>query len=135
MAQPQMVILEGDGSFEIEVVGESHYHAQLRSLAGPNDRDDVEVVKTAYLVPEPRNQNDPNAVRVDVDGKPVGHLPRNVAAELAPILKRAKLAGVQVQAQISAFKGADNYNVWLDGDLGEIVRAFPVDRPWWKFGK
>lgn len=135
MAKPQMVILEGDGSFQIEVVGESHYFATLCAIAGSCADDEVEVVKTAYLVPEPRNQNDPNAIRVDIDEKPVGHLPRSTAARLAPVLKNAKLVAVQVQAQISAFAGADNYSVWLDGDLEEIITTFGAKQSWWKFGK
>lgn len=135
MAKPQMVILEGDGSFQIEVVGESHYFATLRAIAGSCDDDEVEVVRTAYLVPEPRNQNDPNAVRVDIDEKAVGHLPRATAARLSPVLQRAHLVGVQLQARISAFAGADNYSVWLDGDLEEIITAFGAKQSWWKFGK
>jgi hypothetical protein len=134
MAKPQMVILEGDGSFEIEVVGESRYFDKLRAIAGSCEKHEVEVVKTAYLVPEPRNQNDPNAIRVDIDEKAVGYLPRTVAASLAPVLRSAKLVGVQAQARISAFKGADNYSVWLDGNLGEIVSEFGAKRPWWKPG-
>ena len=33
------------------------------------------------LVPEPKNPHDKNAVRVDVDGLPIGYIPRDKARE------------------------------------------------------
>jgi hypothetical protein len=133
MAKNQMVILEGDGTFQIEVVGESHYRANLRKLAGSCDEDAVEVVKTAYLVPEPRNPHDANAVRVDIDQMPVGYLTKPTAAQLSPVLRRLGLVAVQASAQISAFEGASNYSVWVDGSIDEILREFSTPaRPWWR---
>jgi hypothetical protein len=130
----QMIIMDNDGSFQIEVVGESHYRANLRKIAGSCEDDAVEVVKTAYLVPEPRNAHDPNAVRVDVDQLTVGYLTRPVAAQLSPVLRRLELVAVQTQAQISAFEGASNYSVWVDGSIEEILREFSTPaRPWWRF--
>lgn len=38
------------------------------------------------LVRNPANPHDANAVEVRVSGVPVGHLPRTLAAELAPLL-------------------------------------------------
>mgnify|MGYP000896239109 FL=1 len=130
---PQMAILEGDGTFQIEVVGESKYFDNLRKIAGSNRDDDVEVVKTAYMVPEPSNQYDPNAIRVVVDQMTVGYLPRPAAAMLSPLLRKAKLAAVQTEAEISAFEGANNYSVQLDGDLNEIVELVQSSKPKWKF--
>lgn len=123
-----MIILDGDGTFPIEVIGESHYFKNLRKIAGPNDDDDVEVITTGYLVPEPNNLNDPNAIRVDVDQLTVGHLPRPAAAMLLPVLRRAGLVAVQVPVQITAFEGASNYSVWADGDLNEIPRMLAPKR-------
>lgn len=133
MSKPQMLILDGDGSFQIEVVGESHYRANLRKIAGSCEDDAVEVVKTAYLVPEPRNAHDSNAVRVDVDQVTVGYLTRPAAAQLSPVLRRLGLVAVQAQAQISAFEGASNYSVWIDGSIEEILREVSTPRPWWRF--
>ncbi len=131
--KPQMLILDGDGSFEIEVVGESHHYKNLRKVAGSCDRHAVEVVKTAYMVPEPRNVNDPNAIRIDIDELPVGYLPRSVAAQIAPVLRRSGLVAIQAQATVSAFEGADNYSVWLDGDLNEVLTGLSTPgKPWWK---
>jgi len=132
--KPQMVILDGDGSFGIEVVGESHQYKNLRKIAGSCDRHAVEVVKTAYMVPEPRNVNDPNAIRIDIDQLPVGYLPKHAAAQISPILLRRGLVAIQAQAMVSAFEGADNYSVWMDGDLNEIIDEFsPKKGPKWRF--
>jgi hypothetical protein len=85
------------------------------------------------LVPEPRNQHDANAVRVDIDQMPVGYLTKPTAAQLSPVLRRLGLVAVQASAQISAFEGASNYSVWVDGSIDEILREFSTpERPWWR---
>lgn len=132
MSKAQMIILDGDGTYQIEVVGESHYWDNLVKIAGDCEDDDVEVVKTAYLVPEPRNPNDPNAVRVEIDRLTVGYLPRPVAAQVSPLLRARKLVAIQAQARVSAFEGANNYSVWIDGSIEEILSMFAA-KPWWKF--
>jgi hypothetical protein len=133
MANPQMVILEGDGSFEIEVVGESRYHANLASIAGRGHEDGVDVMKTAYLVPEPKNPNDSNAVRVDIDEKKVGYLRRELAAVVSPALRRAKVVGIQAQARITAGFDGGSYSVWIDGDIDELLAFLSKAKPGWRF--
>lgn len=84
-------------------------------------------------MPEPRNPHDANAMRVDVDQMQVGYLTRPDAARLAPVLRRLKLVAVQAQVQITAFEGASNYSVWVDGSIDEILREFSTPaRPWWR---
>lgn len=131
--KPQMVILESDGSFSIEVAGESHYFKNLEKIAGSCEDQPVEVTKTAYIVPEPKNMYDPNAMRVDIDHLPVGYLPKPAAAQVSPALRSHGLVAIQAQARITAFEGANNYSVWLDGDLDEMLREFSSpNRPWWR---
>lgn len=132
--KPQMVILEGNGSFPIEVSGESHYFKNLEKIAGSCEDREVEVIKTAYIVPEPKNMYDPNALRVDIDQLPVGYLPKAAAAQVSPVLRSHGLAAIQVQARITAFEGANNYSVWLDGDLQEILQELSASKgPRWRF--
>jgi hypothetical protein len=70
-------LLRGTGRFAQEVVGESHYGAQLSRLAGREREGEREVV--AQLRREPSNRYDRNAVQVLIDGCLVGHLPREDA--------------------------------------------------------
>lgn len=70
-------LLRGTGRFAQEVVGESHYGAQLSRVAGRERGGEREVV--AQLRREPSNRYDRNAVQVLIDGCLVGYLPREDA--------------------------------------------------------
>jgi hypothetical protein len=78
--------LSSDG--RLSVVGESHYQAALHSAVGGRNAYgwDNAVAVRAVLVPEPGNKYDRNAVRVDVNGRPVGYLAREDAIRYQPPL-------------------------------------------------
>lgn len=53
----------------------------LTGLVGPGEE--------VTLVREPHNQHDRNAIQVlNISGMQVGHIPRNVASKLAPLIDR-----------------------------------------------
>lgn len=132
--RPQMMILDGDGSYQIEVVGESRYLENLKSIArDDNQGDGVDLVRTAYMVPEPRNPNDRNAVRVDIGERPVGYLRRELAAALSPALLASGVTAIQVRANITAGFGGGNYSVWLDGSIDEALAFLRPAKPRWQF--
>ncbi|MFZ2736649.1 MAG: HIRAN domain-containing protein [Burkholderiaceae bacterium] len=64
---------------EIDVVGESFYQGNLEALCGGKTKDGVEKQFVADLIPEDDNEHDKNAVRVDINGRTVGYLPREIA--------------------------------------------------------
>ncbi len=68
------------GDEPLEVVGESHHQEALWSIVGGRRSTPVQHNTVALLQPEPDNRYDPNAIRVLVDGRPVGHLAREDAA-------------------------------------------------------
>jgi hypothetical protein len=113
--------LAGPGSFEIEVVGESHYQAALETICGGRTRDSAEKFVDATLVLEDSNAHDKNAVRVDINGQTVGYLPRRTAKSYRSRLREtghSRLTGV-CKAVIRG--GWDrgpskrgNFGVWLD---------------------
>lgn len=75
--------LKGDGSFSQEVVGESFYgkdFKRLESYIKQVDPGEDEVV--CILVADPKNKHDKNAVRVMAGDLQLGHLPREIAAEV-----------------------------------------------------
>ena len=71
---------EGDGRFETLVVGESHYQDALEAICGPRCEEGEDREVTATLICDDANSFDANAVRVDIDGRTVGHLSRDSAA-------------------------------------------------------
>jgi len=68
------------GSDRIEVVGESFYRPALRELSAASTGSQVGRLYQAALVCDPANPYDRNAVKVMVEGRHVGHLPRELAA-------------------------------------------------------
>lgn len=107
--------IEGDGKFKVEVVGESHYRANLRAIVGTSEA--VRHYCDAVLVLEDSNPHDSNAVAVHINAKLVGYLPRARAVQY-----RAKLAAAghpRLTGQVGAVivgggQGRPNYGVWLD---------------------
>jgi hypothetical protein len=86
-------LLAAGRGWTVNVVGESQFQHRLAKLKGGNEHD---VKVTAVLMPEPTNTHDPRAVRVEIAGKPVGYLPRELACECtlkAPAQCSAKIVG------------------------------------------
>jgi hypothetical protein len=71
--------IDGEGEFEFEIVGESHYQDALNRIAGPKTEEGVEWYCEAELRPEPSNPHDINAVAVMIHGLKVGYLAREDA--------------------------------------------------------
>ena len=96
----KLVRLEGDGDYECEVVGESHYQDALGCITGGKTEDGHELECEALLEREPHNRNDPNAITVRIDGKLVGYLPRHHAKAMTIIFNKHELAGAYADAVI-----------------------------------
>lgn len=71
----------------LEVVGESFHREAFKQILGVRATEDVRLAVTCQLIPEPSNPHDPNAVGVWVDDKQVGHLSREDAQFVAPVLR------------------------------------------------
>lgn len=111
--QPQQRVVRLAPGRGVRVVGESHRQDALRDAArgrvvAPGDLD-AAIPVTARLVPEPRNPHDSNAVRVDVDARPVGYLPRDVAPEWQPDLLRLAADGCVAECDAYIMGGGDRY--------------------------
>jgi hypothetical protein len=105
------------GGSSVEVVGESYRQNALLQVAGGYNNGGLQL--TASLVPEPSNAHDANAVRVDIDGQPVGYLERELAAEYSPVLLAGGHRAYECECEL--FGGWDrgegdrgNYGVRLD---------------------
>jgi hypothetical protein len=85
------------GGNRVDVVGESFYRKAIREAIGlVGEGEDI----WASLVPDPANPYDPNAVKVVISGKHVGHLSRDVAIVFGPVARR--ITELQCDAQCMA---------------------------------
>jgi hypothetical protein len=103
-----------DEAFGLPVVGESNYQAALESICGErNDYGEDKVVE-ATLVLEDTNPYDPQAVRVDIQGKAVGYLSRPNARTFREGLARKPKDDTALRCRARIRGGWDRG----DGDLG-----------------
>jgi len=72
--KPDPVALKGPGEYEFDIVGESHYQKNLSKITGGKTVDGVQHRTHARIVMEDDNPYDKKAVRVDIEGRTVGHL-------------------------------------------------------------
>lgn len=127
MAEPRVTFLRGHES--VNVAGESHYQPALRAVAGEGE---VRHRTEAHLIPEPENEYDTNAVRVEIDGRKVGYLPRDLAPAWAPHLTELAARHRVGGCEATILGGADTaLGVFLrlppppDGDPGrDLGRRF-----------
>lgn len=108
--EPVPLIRCPEGRFPQEVVGERHYLSTFESIFGRRDDDGVDIEIIAALVREPRNAHDANAVRVEIQGRKIGYIPRDDAERLAPMLDGFRSARVHCRARV---RGG-----WMDEDGG-----------------
>lgn len=85
--QDPIADIKGDGSFDVDVVGESNYQDALEKICGGKTRDGVEKYVKALLILEDTNKYDNKAVCVAIEGKIVGYLSSEVAREYRKKLK------------------------------------------------
>lgn len=76
------------GQEDLEVVGELAYQDALWNLCHGTEGERVRYGIVAVLLPEPANPYDRNAIAVQIDRRTVGYLPRAMAKEYMPGLKR-----------------------------------------------
>lgn len=110
--------------FLVEVVGESHYQGALEQICGGRCHDGHDMAVAAILVANPENPYDANAVEVRIGGSLVGHLPRDIAANVSPTLcDKAQRQSCEVSARITG--GWDRGN----GDTGYFGVTLQLPRP------
>ncbi|WP_395543271.1 HIRAN domain-containing protein [Neotabrizicola sp. sgz301269] len=113
--------LEGEGDFEFEIVGESHYQDALEVIAGRKEEEGKWLECEATLRAEPDNPYDKNAVAVFIRQKKVGYLSRADALAWKIALERRGYVGQDVTCDAVIVGGWKNksgdeghYGVKLD---------------------
>jgi hypothetical protein len=111
---------DNDGYRDVAIVGESNYQHHLKQVVGTPDDNGVAVSCVAFLIPEPTNQYDANAVRIDINGGTVGYLSKSDAVKFHRRLKREELTGAITSCPAMIFGGKQAsgartpYGVWLE---------------------
>lgn len=108
---------------DLEVSGEAYYRDGIgkifRSLGRPEGG---VTMQTAYLIPEPNNQYDRNAVRVVVMGEQVGHVPQEVSAAIARVC--AGVGRGNVATVLARIWARNDDGTWR----GRVTLAFSGER-------
>jgi hypothetical protein len=112
------VRLAKSNDFDYDIVGESNYQDALERIAGPKMPEGVEHECSAFLSPEPTNRHDPKAIKVTIDGRTVGYVPRGETTDFHRILRgrRAEVAALIVGGWDRGDRGKGHYGVKLDID-------------------
>ncbi len=113
--------LVGHGTFEFDIIGESHYQDSLKELYGGGTLDGHKKEVEATLIHDDASQSDDRAVSVSVDGKTVGFLDRTLARNFRARMNLLGAPGVPAVCQamiVDEWDGGDgnvdHFEVKLD---------------------
>ncbi len=113
--------LSGDGVFELEVVGESHYQQALEAAVGGRSAAGADLIVEAILIAEDTNPYDSKAIRLDIGGRTVGYLRREEArrfrAEFGRLLRANDFVCCKANIRGGWSRGSGDrghFGVWLD---------------------
>ena len=120
-AEIEDVFIEGDGHYDLEVVGELHYQRHLKVLSGRYSKKGGDRELIAKLHYENTNPHDKKAIRVVINGGTVGYLSRKDARLFRKRIEKVGLDGLVVSCnaeilggkRVGLFKKTD-FGVWLD---------------------
>lgn len=116
----EVVRIPGTGRFDCDVVGESHYQDNLKTIAGQHDDKGSKLETDARLILDDKNPHDSQAVRVEINGLVVGYLSRPMARAYRQGLREQKRPNVTATCTARIRGGGIkrgerlNYGVYLD---------------------
>lgn len=105
-----------DGSYSFNIVGESYHQPELRRICGRKTPEGYRKQVVATLTLEDDNPHDDRAVRVDIEGKTVGHLSREGARSIRQQLRNDGRAEKQLTTDAIIVGGWDRGG----GDEGDF---------------
>lgn len=88
----EMPFIKGPGRYLVNVAGESFYPESFAFLCGPRQEDGVNIEARAQLDLQDDNPHDKYAVRVSIQGHPVGHLSREHARTFRRTVRYGELS-------------------------------------------
>ena len=109
-------ITNGPGTYDVDVVGESHYQEALESICGGRTEDSQRLEVEAFLVPESDNPDDSEAVRIEIQDQTVGYLDRETARSFRERMAEIGLTPAAAKCSVIIVGGWDRG----DGDRGHF---------------
>jgi hypothetical protein len=79
--------IKGPGTYGFKIAGASNYQEALSNICGGKTDEGHEKEVTALLTPDPKNQYDPNAIKVTIDDQLVGYVGKKYTAGYRLALK------------------------------------------------
>ncbi len=107
VTMPVATIHNGPGTYDLDVVGESHYQDALESICGGRTERGHRLEVEAHLVPEDDNPHDTKAVCVYIQGHVVGYLDRETARSFRKQLAKIGMEGIAAQCNAIIVGGWD----------------------------
>jgi hypothetical protein len=92
----EIPVISGTGNFLVDVAGESFYEESFAALCGERTIEGIRVEVTAQMELCDDNPHDNRAVRVTIQGYPVGHLSREDARAFRRLIRYGSLAEHEV---------------------------------------
>lgn len=96
IARP-LIGVQGDGTFALDIVGESHFQSALNNIAGGKTPDGHQIQTESLLILDDDNQHDDKAVMVAINGNIVGYLPRKLARQHRNQIAEAGLSNANAE--------------------------------------
>jgi hypothetical protein len=100
-------ITNAPGTYDVDVVGESHYQDALEAICGGRTEHGHRHEAEAYLAPEDDNPHDAKAVRVQIQNRVVGYLDRETARSFRKQMKNIGMIGVVAKCNAIIVGGWD----------------------------
>jgi hypothetical protein len=129
LTSPRARIKWREGSFPMEVVGESNYQDALVAICGAHTRVGHDGEYDALLECEPTNPYDANAILVRIRGHKIGYLPREQTERVGEQMREASLKTALCSARV---RGGWRTNQYDEGHYG--VRLAIPNHGWIDFG-
>jgi hypothetical protein len=92
----EIPVISGTGRFLVDVAGESFYEESFAALCGERTIEGIRVNVAAQMELCDDNPHDNRAVRVTIQGHPVGHLSREDARAFRRLVRYGSLAEHEV---------------------------------------
>jgi hypothetical protein len=123
----EFVVLIGLARFDKEVMGVRNHQAALEAICGPRRPMGIRRQVTAWLIQEDKNPSDKNRVRVEIQGRQVGYLSQETAAQYLAYLGSRGTPAADGQCQALIQDG------WISSDGRKGPYRVSLDLPSYGF--